>query len=360
MQIPIYKPETPPYAEVEPDIRKMYESGMFYPGYFTERLITQVKSYCDVRYVLPVNSCSTGLLAALSLIPAGSKVVMPSFTFNATLQALEWNGLVPIVVDVDSDGQLDLDKLSDCLGEHPNDVAGILPVHMWGNLVDVEAVLSRAMGIPYVFFDGAHVFGSTDAGHIHTGDATVFSIAATKPVSAGEGGLIVTNQQSVYEDLSDVVFHGLCGSLDTRLKGINGKIQEFNSILAYHAILHFPQTMARRQKIMEFYRTSCKNLPIRIWEPRKSVDPSYKDCVVFTEDKQTRDALDVFIQQRGIGTKRYFEPAIPDMGSFKGIVHSADNGRRLSDTCLTLPLYPSLSDTEVEYIVNSVKEFFNS
>lgn len=360
MQISIYKPALPPYEEVEPDIRKMYDSGMLYPGYFTERLVSQIKSYCGVKYVLPVNSCSTGLLASLSLIPAGRKVIMPAFTFNATLQALEWNGLVPLIVDVDDDGQLDLNKLSECLEKHPHGVGGVLPVHMWGNLLDVEEVFSRTSGIPYVFFDGAHVFGSTDSGQVYPGDATVFSIAATKPVSAGEGGLIITNRQSVYEDLSDVVFHGLCDSLDTRLKGINGKIQEFNSILAYHAIQHFDKTKTRRRKLMEFYRDSFKNLPIRVWQPRKSVDPSYKDCVIFTNARDTRDRLDVFIQSKGIGTKRYFEPAVPDMGSFKGIVHSSDTARTLSDTCLTLPLYPGLSDLEIEYIVNMVTEFFNS
>jgi len=359
MQIPIYKPALPPYELVEPDIREMYQSGMLYPGQFTERLVEQVKSYCGVQYVLPVNSCSTGLLVALSMVPAGQKVVMPAFTFNATLQALEWNGLVPLIVDVDDNGQLDLDKLDECLDENPHNVGAVLPVHMWGNLVDVakttDVVADRA---PYVFFDGAHVFGSTRDGLVHPGDATVFSIAATKPVSAGEGGLLVTNNEKVYTDARDVAFHGLFNSLDTRIKGINGKIQEFNSILAYYAIEQFDQTKARRRALMEHYRSSLSDLPLRVWSTQKGVDASYKDCVVFAEDTETRDRLDTFVQSKRIGTKRYFEPAIPDMGSFKGVVHSTDNARRLASTCLTLPLYPNLTDDEIEHIVQTVRAFY--
>ncbi|KKL75337.1 hypothetical protein LCGC14_2055870, partial [marine sediment metagenome] len=133
------------------------------------------------------------------------------------------------------------------------------------------------------------------------------------------------------------------------------KIQEFNSILAYHAIQQFDKTKSRRRELMEYYRDNLADVPVRIWETREGVDPSYKDCVLFTDQ---REELDTFLQSRGIGTKRYFDPSIPDMGSFEGIVHSADNARRLSATCLSLPLYPALTDSEIGYVVQAVGDFF--
>jgi dTDP-4-amino-4,6-dideoxygalactose transaminase len=299
---------------------------------------------------------------------------MPAFTFNATLQALEWNDLIPVVVDVDDNGQMRPDLVEDYLTsvgtprytpDELGDVGGIMPVHMWGNLCDTSVYRDfRAMYNLPVFFDGAHVLGSFGSEgsisqyRVMPGTATVFSIAATKPVSAGEGGLIVTNDTELYMTLRDSTFHGLCGSLDTKVRGINGKIQEFNSILAYHALKCFDKTRERRRQLMEFYRNSFEDLPIRVWETREGVNASYKDCVLFTETWKKRNQLDAFLQARGIGTKRYFEPAIPDMGSFKGIVHSADNARKLAATCLTLPLYPALLDVEVEYVVRAVTEFF--
>jgi dTDP-4-amino-4,6-dideoxygalactose transaminase len=361
MQIPIYKPELPPYSEVEPEIRAMYESGMLYPGPYTDRLVAEVEEFCDVNFCLPVSSCSVGLMLMLARIPQGSQVIMPAFTFNATLQALEWNGLVPLVVDVDDNGQLDPVRVCEALIDHPFDVKAILGVHMWGNLLDTYEFGRIAGGgmdgqVRPMFYDGAHALGSFDDEAIAPGTATCFSIAATKPVSAGEGGLIVTNDEDVFNELQDASSHGLHGSLDTRIKGINGKIQEFNSILAYHALKAFDKTRMRRTKIMEFYRDSFDDLPLRVWETREGVHTSsYKDCVVFADD---RDALDAHVQAAGIGTKRYFEPAIPDMGSFKGIEHSAGNARRLAATCLTLPLYPALTDVEVEYIVRTVREFY--
>jgi dTDP-4-amino-4,6-dideoxygalactose transaminase len=361
MQIPIYKPQLAPYEVVEPEIRAMYESGMLYPGPYTDRLIQAIKEFCDVNFCLPVSSCSLGLLFMLSSCPKGSKVIMPSFTFNATLQALEWNDLVPVVVDVDDNGQMDYVSASDAISRHPN-VSAILGVHMWGNLLNTFEFnkLAADSGVK-MFYDGAHVLGSFDDESVSPGTATCFSIAATKPVSAGEGGLIVTNDEEFYLFLQDVSTHGLYGSLDTKVKGMNGKIQEFNSILAYHALQRFDETRARRAQIIAFYRDSFDDLPLRVWETREGVGPvSYKDCVVFARTKLERNQLDAFVQSRGIGTKRYFEPAIPDMGSFNGIVHSAENARVLAATCLTLPLYPALTDEEVEYIVRTVREFYGA
>ena len=362
MQIPIYKPELPPYEVVEPEIRDMYASGMLYPGPFTDRLERQAEAYCGVPHVAAVTSCSLGLILLLNILHhlKGGKVIMPSFTFNATLQALEWNDFIPVVVDVDDDGQMRPDLVEDALRQHP-EVVAIVPVHMWGNAcypAEYEKIwLDHGVS---VFFDGAHVFGTTYKGQSLTqfGSGIVYSIAATKPVSAGEGGLVATRFPAVDEGLREGAGHGLVGSLDTRTRGINGKIQEFNSILAYHAIERFDATRSRRTEIMETYRAGFADLPLRIWEPREHVEPSYKDCVVFTRNSAERARLETYLNEREIGTKRYFDPAIPDMGSFGGIVHSAENGRRLAEICLSLPLYPSLTNSDVERIITTVRSFF--
>ncbi len=355
MRVPIYKPELPPYEVVEPEIRAMYESGMLYPSIYTDRLVEQVQQYLGVNHILPVSSCSLALIITLAIVPKGSYVVIPSFTFNATLQALEWNGLHPVTVDVADNGMMDLNALENCLDNTPG-IRAVLSVHMWGNLCNVREFerVCHERNVP-VFFDGAHIFGSFDNGSFFPGQATCLSIAATKPVSAGEGGLIATNNPLLFNRYRDISSHGLFNSLDTKERGINGKIQEFNSILAYHAIDQFDKTKSRRRELMEYYRANLTDLPLRIWETREGVDPSYKDCVVFTD---RRDDLDEFLQSKGIGTKRYFDPSIPDMGSFDGICHSADNSRKLSATCLSLPLYPSLTNDEVAYVVSAVREFY--
>lgn len=362
MRIPIYKPELPPYELVEPEIREMYSSGMLYPSKYTQRLEKQVSEYCEVPYAIAVTSCSLGLILMLNTLQQhrGKKVIMPAFTFNATLQALEWNDFVPVVVDVDEDGQMLPDLVVDALDKHP-DIVAVVPVHMWGNACypeEYERIFTER-GVP-VFFDGAHVFGTTYKGKnlAQFGSAIVFSIAATKPVSAGEGGLILTRFQEMNELIREGASHGLVGSLDTRSRGINGKIQEFNSILAYHAIERFDATRCRRTDIIETYRHYLSDLPLRIWEPREEVFPSCKDCVLFTRTSAERARLETYLSERGIGTKRYFDPAIPDMGSFRGIVHSADNGRKLASTCLAIPLYPALTDDEVALIIDTIRAFF--
>lgn len=361
--ISIYKPQLPEYSLVEPDIRAMMESQMLYPSTYTGKLEARVKELCQVPFTHAVSTCSLALILLLNLLPRGKKVIIPSFTFSATLEALEWAGQIPLVVDVDENGQLDAELVRKALNEH-NDVVGILPVHMWGNVCypDVFEDLAADYGVK-LFFDGAHNIGTLYKGrHVGTfGHATAHSIAATKPISAGEGGLILSKYQWVDAGVRDGSAHGLVGGLDTRIRGINGKIQEFNSILALHAFDRFAETKKRRALIIDTYRDAFKNVPgLRVWRNVPDVDPMYKDCVVFTKDYATRAALERHLNTNGIGTKRYFDPAIPDMGSFQGIVHSARVGRQLSATCLTIPLYPALTDQEVERIITTIKEFFGA
>jgi dTDP-4-amino-4,6-dideoxygalactose transaminase len=362
LSIPIYKPQLPPYESVEPEIKEMYSSGMLYPGKYTQRLEDQVSDYMGVTYTHAVSSCSLGLILLLNLIPRRSKVIIPAFTFNATLQAAEWNDHSVIVVDVDNDGQMCPKLVRDALETYP-DIAAVMPVHMWGNACypDEYEKLCKEFGAK-LFFDGAHVFGTTYLDrHISTfGDATCHSIAATKQISSGEGGLVITNDKNVSEGIQEGAGHGLVGSLDTRTRGLNGKIQEFNSILAYHAIKGFEGTKRRRTVLMNKYRKGLADLPLRIWQVRDNVVPSYKDCVVFTETPAERNRLETFLNERGVGTKRYFDPAVPDMGSFDGVIHSAYNSRLLASTCLTLPLYPALRDSEIDFIISTVNAFFGN
>lgn len=361
MKIPVYKPHLPPYVLVEPEIKQMYESGMLYPGKYTHRLEQKVAAFTGVPNVQAVSNCSIGLMLVMNLLPPRSKVIIPSFTFSATLQCLEWCGHTPVVVDVDDEGQMRPSRVAKALDDHP-DVSAVLPVHMWGNAcypARLEEVCKEAGKL--LFFDGAHALGTMYQGKdlAHFGNGVVYSVAVTKPISAGEGGLVVTRDLWVYEGVRDGAAHGLAGSLDTRIRGTNGKIQEFNSILAFHALGAFDETRRRRTEIMNRYLEGLKGLPLRIWKPQAGVDAFYKDCVLFTKTGAEREGLESFLTKKGIGTKRYFDPAVPDMGSFNGIVHSADMGRKLAKTSLVIPFYPALTDQEVEFVVANVRSYFS-
>lgn len=362
MNIPIYKPELPDYEKVEPDIREMYESGHLYPGKFTEALEARLSAELRVRHVHAVSSCSLGLMMLLSLLPEESEVIIPAFTFNATLQAVEWNRLNVQVIDVDSEGQLDPEKVELYIRRRGENVSAVMPVHMWGNACYPEEFerIGREYGVK-VFFDGAHCLGTTykDQHISRYGDGIVHSIAATKPLSAGEGGIFITNDLSLSRNFLDVANHGFHGSLDTRIKGTNGKIQEFNSILALHGLDILSRTKLRRRLLMDNYRVGLEGLPLRVWRDHVGTDPMYKDCTIFVGSPRIRQDLENYLNDRGIGTKRYFDPTVPEMGSFKGgCLYSYTTAKKLSQTCLNLPLYPALTDAEQEEVISKVREFF--
>ena len=369
MEIRGYKPSPPCYEDVKESIEEMWKTGMFYPGENNKKLLDTLRGQLRSPYITTTNSCSAGLIGAVCYLrrnpteTGDSKVIIPSFTFSATLEAVQWASLQPVVVDVDDNGQMCPDQVRAALEEYQGQIKGIIPVHMWGNACYPEEY--RDIGINYevpIVFDGAHAYGTIFKGHPVSvyGDATVYSIAATKPVSAGEGGVVVCNRQDIYKYVERWSNHGSIGTLDPEIVGTNAKLQDFNAILALGALKDFPRHRARRTKIMEYYRSELNKLSpkIRIWKTREHTDPTYKDCVLFTETPSERNGLETFLNEKGIETKRYFDPAIPDMGSFKGIVHSCDNARNLAATCLALPLYPALTDAEMEYIVSTVRRFY--
>lgn len=364
MKVPFFKPDLPPYGRVEKDFREAYNNGWLgVPGKFTDRFEAAIKEYIGVRHVITVNNCSNALIAMLAHIPDGSKVIIPAYTFRATLQALEWNRLIPVVVDVDLVGNLSTSKVELAfLEEYGNDIKAILAVHIFGNpcypreLEEIAAVNNVEL-----FFDGAHAFGAmvNDVRIGNFGRAEAFSIAVTKPLAAGEGGIITTNDDSIAERVTNVIWHGLYGSLDTRYSGLNGHIQEINSIIGYYGLKNLDINLKRRRYLAQVYCesfTAGLNGLIECVDTEEIDGSAVKDFVIHTNK---RNELIEYLNNNGIETKKYFYPAIPDMGTFNGIIHSAAVARRLANECVALPLYCSLTDKEQNYIINKIKGFFN-
>ena len=375
MKVPFYKPALPPYELVEPEFQDAYQSGMLAPGKYTERLVEAIKEELDVKYAIPFSNCSDGLICLagyMKTITKKTDIIIPNFTFAATWQAVEWNGMRSIVCDVDNNGLLDPKKVEIYLsgGGHRN-VAAILAVHTFGQPAYIEELEELAVKYQvHLIFDAAHGFGSlyNDMPLGNSGLAEVFSIGTTKTLSAGEGGIITTNEKQLAEAMYRASMHGhKYGSLDVELPSLNGRIQEINSIIGFHALNRLEDTITERQQLADYY---CKNLQNSILtpiQPREGIRSSYKDfaCVVNPEIVE-RNIVATTLEEKGIATKKYYYPSIKDLfinkakeeyGDNYMILSSFEVGDDLAKNCLSLPFFNGMTIDQQDYVIECILDW---
>ncbi len=199
-----------------------------------------LKNYLRVSTAMLFNNGTTALITALRLfnLPAGSEVITTPLTFAATAHAIQWNGLIPVFVDV-SPETLTIDPASVELAI-TSKTSAILAVHVYGTVCDLDALKNIAdkHGLR-LLYDAAHAFGTTVNGRSigSFGDASVFSFHATKLFHTCEGGLIATSRESDREAIYYLRNFGIKNEEEVIAVGINGKLNEFRPPLDYSIYL---------------------------------------------------------------------------------------------------------------------------
>lgn len=394
IEVPFYKPNLPDWAVVEDDIKNMYNDGYLAPGKYTDRFEELVKSVFGVKHAVAFSNCSDAMMCVVSWvkrITGKTTVAVPSFTFASTWQAVDWNNMTTAVVDCDEEGLIDIQCLEKLLKETSGSLACIMATHISGNPSHICELkeLSEKYGIPVVF-DSAHGIGTTIDGKYlgNNGLAEIFSIGTTKPVATGEGGLITTNNDDLANAMRMAAMHGhKFGELDVELKSLNGRIQEFNSILGYYGLLGINESMKERSVLAGFYNSKFPfcvesdrfEVVVRPQvKVRESICPSYKDYTLFIRvlDKNSGEFVDPFfvrealvcrLENLGVYTKRYYYPDIANLtdvkkDTYKNIVMAPfynGHSEYLSRGCVSIPFYNGLSKESQEYVVSSVISIVN-
>lgn len=353
---------------------QVWASGRHLDGACTLMLEEALAYRCGRKYAVAVNSGSQALIFAQRALklPHSSKVMIPAVSFVATLNSVYEANNKPYIVDTDNQGLMDLTSLPDRMGVYQ--VNALMAVNLYGNMVDYNKlhVLSSFFGninsLPLIE-DAAQSLGASYNGRPSGsfGDVSILSFDPMKNLNNyGSGGMLLTDDEEVYlhalglRDNGKVTRHVLTGT--------NSKISELDAAMLHHKLHHFDQWQERRKEIADFY---INNLPkeIRTLEIADNVECAWHKFPVFY---QHRDSLADHLKEAGIETKVHyatpladhlvfasagkspFDPGYADYDDFIGNV-----SRELCDTTLSLPIYPELTDEEVEYIVNSVMEFFN-
>jgi dTDP-4-amino-4,6-dideoxygalactose transaminase len=358
--LPFFRPPRPPLAAVTERLAPGYEQGMLTNGRLVRQLEDEAAAYLDVPHVVAVASCTAGLMLTMqALTKAGTHVAMPSFTFSATAHAAAWAGAIPRFVECEDDTcQLDLVDAASRL-----DGASLLvATHLFGAPCNPEGVedLGRRHGVP-VMFDSAHAFGSTRRGRKvgGFGAAEVFSLSPTKPLIAGEGGLVATRDDDLAARLRLGRDYGNPGDYNTRFVGLNARMSELHAAVALASLAELEDHLAVRRDLADLYRKALADVPgVRV----QAVDPedasTYKDLTVLV-DRDTfglsRDGLVAALRAEGVDTRCYFSPPVHSQDAYAPVAtDELPVTDRVAASVVSLPLWRDMPDGAVEQVVAAV------
>lgn len=363
-KIYVTKTSMPPYEEYIDAIKPLWDSHwLTNMGTYHKELEKELKDYLGVPYVsLMVNGHMALELTIQAFgFPEGSEVITTPFTFVSTTHAIVRNGLKPVFCDVKlSDGTIDETKIEDLITEK---TVAILPVHVYGNVCNVEAIKKIAEKYSLkVIYDAAHAFGVNydNVGIGNYGDASAFSFHATKVFNTIEGGAVTFSDSKMYDHLYNLKNFGIRGEELVVSVGANAKMNEFCAIMGLCNLKHIETTMAERKKRWELYARKLTDIEgIKIFKSEGHANNNYAYFPILIGEKynKTRDEVYDWLRQHNVYSRKYFYPLTSDHACFKNKYKKCEleNARKLAKQILVLPLYEELELESVQRIIELLK-----
>ncbi len=354
--IPIARPELPPLERYVELLRDVWDSRMLSNfGPYARRLEAGAARYLDAAGVRAVASGDLGLVIALAALelPAGGEVIVPSFTFNSTVNAILWNGLTPVFADIHPE-RLTLDAEEVTRLRSPR-TAAVVATHVFGNPCDHDAIRAAAEGTPVVY-DAAHAFGSLYRGrHAGTlGDLEVFSLSGTKLVTSAEGGLVVAREDALLRRLDYLRAYGFQDDYESHMVGINAKISELNAALGALTLETVEDAVARRQAIAARYHAELGGTPGLAFQVVDGRDRStYKDFAILCAGG--REGIEARLAAAGIQTKRYFRPTHTMRAYRRWATRPLPRTEDVYRRILCLPIFNEMRDAQVDEVARAVR-----
>lgn len=366
-KIYVTSPSLPPLEEYVEEISSIWETGiMTHTGPKHVELQKQLEGYFSVENVALFANGHLALELGLEALEVTGEVITTPFTFASTTQAILRRGLKPVFCDVEPEFYtMDCDKIEDLITDK---TTAILPVHVYGNICDVE----RIQGIAdkhhlKVLYDAAHAFGESYKGTnvSRLGDMSMFSFHATKVFNTVEGGCLTFADSSKVQLLNGLrQFGQIVGTEVTPYIGTNAKMTEMHAAMGLCNLKHMDEYIEKRGRVMGRYRDRLKNVDgIKLCPVQEHVKSNYAYFpVVFEESKSgvTRQMVLDKLAENNIFARKYFYPLTSDFECCQEMGLKADvpNARYLSDRVLTLPCYSELALEDVDRICDCVLQLY--
>lgn len=358
--IPVTKPYLPNREKLNQYIDGIYERNwLTNNGPLVQQLTQRLESYLGVENLLLVSNGTLALQVAYHAlgITAADKpeAITTPFTFIATASSLKWQGVEPVFTDIDADTWcLDPAKIEDKITANTK---AIVPVHVFGNACDVEAIDTIAQKYNLkVIYDAAHAFGVTfkDKSLLTYGDAATLSFHATKLFHSIEGGAIVFKHKEDLERAKKAINFGIVGPEEIDSLGINAKMNEFQAAMGLCVLDELENNLSSRSAVWNTYAEEL-GTQVQLQKIHPGVQYNYAYFpVVFDTAEQATQVLNA-LKENDVIARRYFYPSLDTVNYFQVKEHQPLS-KDIASRILCLPIYSGLMIEQQDIIISIIKE----
>lgn len=359
-------------SDIDKAIKRVITSSDFILGKELELFEKEFAHYCGTKFALGVDSGTSALELALRAleIKEDDKVIVPVFTFYATASAVCYLGAKPVFIDVEEEtGNIDVNKVENFLNQlsianHKSQIKVIIPVHLWGQPVDMDAILKLAKKYNLnVIEDAAQAHGavykSQKVGSI--GNIGCFSFYPAKNLGCyGDGGMITTNNSELVEKIKLLRDCGRTEKYIHRTIGYNKRLDTLQAAILRVKLKKLDRWNQARRKNAEIYNELQKDIEeVNLFKIKDFAEPVYHMYVIRAKK---RDELRKYLAEKGIATGIHYplplhlQPAFEFLGYKKGDFPVAE---KLANEVLSLPMFPELTEKEIKFVVREIKNFYS-
>ena len=360
--INVTRSSMPEFEEYCEEIRDLWDSHFLTNmGPKHLRLEKELKSYLETPNITLFTNGHLALENIITAMGLHGEIITTPFTFASTTHAIVRCGCTPVFCDINPvDYTIDVSKIESLITDR---TVAILPVHVYGNLCDIDAISAIASRHNLkVIYDAAHAFGVRKNGvsSANFGDAAMFSFHATKVFHTIEGGAVCYSDSSLQTKLNDLKNFGIHGPESVPAVGGNAKMNEFCAAMGLCNLRHLDGEIEKRKAVFEHYTALLQGIPgIHLCPPQPGVRSNFAYYpVVFDGYRHTRDEVFDLLAAEHIIARKYFYPLTTSFDCYAGLpgfdpaltpvaLHAAD-------CVLCLPMYADLALSDVEKICSII------
>ncbi len=356
--------------EVDRSIKDVLKSAAFINGPKVKEFEANLANYLDAGHIIPCGNGTDALQIAmmgLGLKP-GDEVIVPAFTYVATVEVVALLGLNPVMVDVDKNTfNLTAEIAEQALTAHTR---AIVPVHLFGQSTDMEPLMkiaekynlqviednAQSIGTEYTFSDGT----KKKTGNI--GKIGCLSFYPSKNLGAyGDAGAISTQNDELADKLRRIANHGQSKKYHHKYIGLNSRLDAIQAAILDVKLKYLDEYIAVRQSIADYYDKAFADIELLQTPERLPQSSHVFHQYTLIVKEGHRDALKTFLYERGIPSMIYYPIPLNEQEAFKG------RGRKVGDlpvtkslcaSVLSLPIHTEMTNDQLEYITETIQAYF--
>ncbi len=357
--IPVTKPYLPSREKLDRYIDGIYERAwLTNNGELVQELTRRLEEYLGVENLLLVANGTLALqIAYRSLGVTGrnepTEAITTPFTFVATASSLKWEGVEPVFADIDPNTWcLDPTNIEPAITPRTQ---AIVPVHVFGNACDVDAIdaIAKKHSLK-VIYDASHAFGVKYQGEslLKHGDAATLSFHATKLFHTGEGGAIVFKRKEDLERAKKMINFGITGPETIEALGINAKMNELQAAMGLCVLDEMEENLKARAAVWHHYEQALSQT-LQLQAKPEALAYNYAYFPVVFENEEQAVQIVGLLKEHGVLTRRYFHPSLETVESF-GKKPTQPISKNISSRIVCMPIY---SGCDAEHILSKIKRY---